>query len=256
VSVSPTAAPFHADADPSKTGGKSIGVLLSHGFTGSPFSMIPWGRYLAEQGYAVSVPRLPGHGTTWQEMNRTRWEDWYGEVVRAFDDLMADNDIVVVGGLSMGGSLALRLAADRGTQVAGLMLVNPGLDTERKDVLALPLLKHIVASMPGLTNDILKSGVDEHGYSRTPLKAADSMFQAWKVLRADLSQVTAPIVFFRSTVDHVVDRSSDRALRAGVSSTDLTEIALENSYHVATIDNDAPLIFSESDKFIRRVTGI
>ncbi len=52
-----------APARPDLTGGRSIGVLLSHGFTGQPASMTPWGEYLADRGYAVEVPRLPGHGT-------------------------------------------------------------------------------------------------------------------------------------------------------------------------------------------------
>jgi carboxylesterase len=250
----PTAEPFHADAVPG-TGGKRVGVLLVHGFTGSPASMRPWGSYLAEQGFGVAVPRLPGHGTTWQELNRTRWVDWYDEVARSFEKLRANTDEVVVGGLSMGGGLALQLAADRGREVAGLVLVNAAVATARKDVLALPVLKHVIRSFPGIASDIKKPGVDEHGYDRTPLRAADSMFTAWRTVREDLPKVTVPILVFRSSVDHVVDPSSGAAIRARVSSVDLTERVLENSYHVATLDNDAPTIFEESAHFVRRVTG-
>ena len=253
--LAPAAEPFHADAVPAPGDGQRVGVLLVHGFTGSPASMAPWGRYLAEQGFAVAVPRLPGHGTTWQELNRTRWDDWYGEVERAFEKLRANHDQVVVGGLSMGGGLALRLAADRGRDVAGLVLVNPAVSTHRKDVLALPVLKHVVRSFPGIANDIKKPGVEEHGYNRTPLRAAHSMMFAWKRLREDLPQVTQPLLMFRSVEDHVVDSSSSRVIRARVSSRDLTERLLENSYHVATLDHDAPKLFEESAQFIRRVTG-
>ena len=101
---------------------------MSHGFTGSPYSMKPWARHLAEHGYAVEVPLLPGHGTTWQEMNRTRWEDWYAEVTRAFDKLAAENDVVVAAGLSMGGALVLRLAADHPDRVAGGLRREPRAD--------------------------------------------------------------------------------------------------------------------------------
>src|SRR5689334_1570595 len=94
VAVVPGAEPFSAD------GGRT-GVLLSHGFTGSPASMTPWAKHLAEEGYTVRVPRLPGHGTTWKDMNRTRWEDWYGELDQALTDLRATCDKVVVAGLSM-----------------------------------------------------------------------------------------------------------------------------------------------------------
>ncbi len=253
--LAPNAEPFFADATPSEQDGQRIGVLLSHGFTGSPASMVPWGKDLAARGYGVSVPRLPGHGTSWQELNRTGWADWYGEVDRAFDKLLANCDQVVVGGLSMGGGLVLSLAAERGRDVAGVILVNAAVATERKDVLALPVLKHLIPSMPGVANDIKKQGVTEHGYDRTPLKAAASMFHAWKQVRTNLGGVTQPVLLFRSAEDHVVDPSSARAILSQVSSRDVTERILENSYHVATLDNDAPAIFEESAAFVHRVTG-
>jgi carboxylesterase len=255
VPIAPIAEPYYADAVPDSNAGQRVGVLLVHGFTGSPASMVPWGHHLAAEGFGVAVPRLPGHGTTWQELNRTRWADWYGEVDRAFEKLRANCDQVVVGGLSMGGGLSLQLAAERGREVAGIMLVNAAVNTDRKDVLALPVLKHLVRSLPGIANDIKKAGVEEHGYSRTPLKAAHSMMTSWKTLREDLPRVTQPVLLFLSTEDHVVDPSSGRIIRGALSSRDVTERVLENSYHVATLDNDAPIIFEESAQFIRRVTG-
>ena len=252
--VSPAAAPFSAPARPELTDGRRIGVLLSHGFTGSPYSMRPWGESLAAQGYAVQVPRLPGHGTSWRQLNNTRWQDWYAEVSRAFDALRAECDQVVVGGLSMGGALVLRLAADRGEEVAGVVLVNPAVNTVRKDVLALPVLKWVVPAFPAIANDIKKPGVDEHGYPKTPLKAAHSMMQAWKPLRADLGRITSPVLLFRSAEDHVVDPSSGEIILTGVSSTDTTERLLENSFHVATLDHDADAIHAESAAFVERVT--
>jgi carboxylesterase len=255
VSVHPLAEPFVADGDATSPHGR-IGVLLSHGFTGNPASMRPWADHLASQGYAVSLPLLPGHGTTWQQMNKTTWADWYAEIERAFEALANQVDTVVVCGLSMGGALALRLAADHPDRVAGLVLVNPAVRTDRKDVKLLPLLKLVVPSMPGIANDIKKPGVEEHGYTRTPLRAADSMFQAYKQLVADLGRVTCPILLFRSTVDHVVDPSSAQAIRSSVSSADVREELLEDSYHVATLDNDAQRIFDGSVEFVERVAGV
>jgi carboxylesterase len=81
------------------------------------------------------------------------------------------------------------------------------------------------------------------------------MMSAWKAVREDLPKVTQPLLMFLSREDHVVDPSSARIIRGAVSSRDVTERALENSYHVATLDNDAPIIFEESTQFIRRVTG-
>jgi carboxylesterase len=255
VSLAPSTEPFHADAVPAPSDGRRVGVLLVHGFTGSPASLRPWGRHLAEQGFGVSVPLLPGHGTTWRDLNRTGWEDWYGEADRAFEKLQANTDQVVVGGLSMGGGLALQLAADRGREVAGAMLVNAAVNLARRDLVALPVLKHLVGSLPGVADDIKKPGTQESGYSRTPLKALHAMLTAWRTLVQDLPKVTQPLLVFRSTVDHVVDPSSAALIRARVSSRDLTERMLENSYHVATLDNDAPIILEESAQFVRRVTG-
>lgn len=247
--------PLSVPARPELTGGRRIGVLLQHGFTGSPYSMVPWGRSLAELGYGVEVPRLPGHGTTWQDLNTTTWSDWYGEVTGAFTRLQAEHDAVVVAGLSMGGALVLRLAADHADAVAGVVVVNPAVATTRLDVKLLPVMKHLVPSFPGIASDIKKEGVEEHGYTRTPLKAAHSMFRAWPALVADLPKVTAPLLYFRSTVDHVVDAASEPLITAGVSSTDVTVRRLENSFHVATMDNDAQQIFDESAAFVARVTA-
>ena len=254
MTVHPLAEPFLADGDPSSPRGRT-GVLLSHGFTGSPASMKGWGEYLAGQGYAVSVPRLPGHGTTWRDMNTTTWADWSGEVDRAFETLSHQVDSVFVCGLSMGGGLALRLAADRPDQVAGLVLVNPAVGTNRKDVRMLPVFKHLVPSFPGIANDIKKPGIEEHGYSRTPLRAADSMFRGYRVLRSELGRVTCPVLLYRSAEDHVVDPSSARIILSSVASSDTREETLENSYHVATLDNDAERIFEGSAAFIERVSG-
>ena len=125
--------------------GGPTGVLLCHGFTGSPQSLRPWAEYLAKAGLGVSLPRLPGHGTTWQEMARTRWEDWFAEVDRAFDELQARSEEIFVMGLSMGGCLALRLAELRGHAVRGLVLVNPSVTADNKAVFAIaPVLKYLV----------------------------------------------------------------------------------------------------------------
>jgi carboxylesterase len=254
VTIHPQASPYSTAARPELLpGNRRIGVLLSHGFTGSPFSMRPWAEFLAREGYAVEVPRLPGHGTSWQDMNTTTYDDWYGEVSRTLDKLVAENDQVFVAGLSMGGGLALRLAAERPGDVAGLLLVNPAVNSGSLKLLPVPFLKHLVPGMPTIGNDIKKPSIDEYAYPKVPLKALHSMMRGWKPLRRDLHKVTAPILMFRSTIDHVVDPSSGRIILASVSSKDVTERLLENSFHVATLDYDAQAIFEESLKFLQTV---
>ncbi len=161
---------------------------------------------------------------------------------------------VLVFGLSMGGTLALRLAEQR-PEVAGLVLVNPSLRTERRDAPLLPLLSRLVGSVAGVAGDIAAPGVTEVGYDRTPLKAAASLLELCGVVRADLGTVRVPVLLYRSRVDHVVDASSALVLHAGLGTADLTEVVLENSFHVATLDVDAPLIFAGSVELARRVAG-
>jgi carboxylesterase len=246
VGVLPGAEPYAADGGP-------IGVVLSHGFTGSPQSLRPWAEHLAAAGYTVRLPRLPGHGTRWQDLNATRWPDWYGELERAFDALRSRCEHVFAGGLSMGGTLALRLAEQRAGEVAGLVLVNPSLGTERKDLkLLVPVLHRVVPSMPGIGSDIRKPGERELAYDRVPLRALHSLTGLWKVTLADLPRVTAPTLLYRSRVDHVVEAMSGRLLREGASSCEVVERILEESYHVATLDHDAPAIFDGSVDWIRR----
>jgi len=246
----PETQPWSAPADPALTGGHRIGVLVSHGFTGSPASMRPWAEFLNASGYAVEVPLLPGHGTTWQAMNSTGWADWYGEVEAAWQRLSDTCDQVFAFGLSMGGGLMLQLAVDH-PDVAGLVLVNPAVNSTNKQLIALPLLKRLVAGFPGIINDIKRPGMDEHGYPKVPLLALADLLSAWKRLRPALVNVKAPLLLFRSSVDHVVDPSSARIILGSVGSAQVSERILTNSFHVATLDNDAPEIFAGSLEFIR-----
>lgn len=248
-------APLTLAAEPDRTDGRAIGVLLVHGFTGSPASMKPWAYALAEHGYAVEVPLLPGHGTRWQDLNTVSWTDWYAEAEAGFDRLRSACDAVVVAGLSMGGSVALRLAEMRGNQVAGIVLVNPFVSSSRKELAALPVMKRVIPSLRGVVNDIKKPDQDEHGYDRMPLKGLAAILQMWKVVVPDLKLVTQPLLYFRSTADHVIDASSSATVLRGVSSADVEERMLEDSYHVATLDHDAERIFAESAEFVARVTA-
>ncbi len=248
VPILPGAEPFQAD-------GGDVAVLLVHGFTGTPQSLRDWAEHHAAAGLTVRLPRLPGHGTTWQELNRTRWPDWYAAAERELLDLAASGHRVVVGGLSMGGALALRLAQEHPDLVAGLVLVNPAVLVEDRRLAALPVLRHLVPSFPAIGNDIRKQGPVELAYDRTPLHAAWSLLQLLAAVRADLPRVVSPLLVLHSPQDHVVPPSSTAAVLSGVSTTDLTDVALPDSYHVATLDHDAPTVFERSLGFVERVTA-
>lgn len=248
--------PLLAGADAYHHDGGPVGALLCHGFTGTPQSLRPWAEHLAQAGLSVSLPLLPGHGTRWQDMNRTTWSDWYGAVDLALTDLLARCEQVVVMGLSMGGTLALRLAELRGPDVTALVLVNPSVRGDHKALPLLPLLKHLMPSVGGVEGDVKKPGVDEVGYHRTPLRALASLTDGWRAVRTDLARVTQPVLIFRSRTDHIVGPRSTALVLSRISSTIVMEQVLEDSFHVATLDHDAPRIFTGSLEFVAQVTQL
>ena len=208
---------------------------------------------LAGAGFAVRLPLLPGHGTSWQELARTRWQDWHAALTLPTWSLTEECDVVVMAGLSMGGALALRIAATR--PVAGVVVVNPGLVIDDPRAPLAGILKFVLKSTPAIANDILKPDMDEGAYPRTPVAAAHELNKMFKDTVRLLPRVTAPVRVFRSTVDHVVSESSMVALRRGLTNAPLEVIRLENSYHVATMDNDAPSeIFRGTAESIRPAT--
>lgn len=240
-------APFSVD------GGRS-GMLLCHGFTSTPQSLRAWADAVADAGHTVRLPLLPGHGTTWHDLDRTRWPDWFAEVERSLHELRSRCDQVVVAGLSMGGALALRLAQVHRDAVDGLVLVNPSVLGTDPRLRVLPALSWL-GSVPGIASDVKRPGVVEVAYDRTPLHALVSLTELWRAVRHDLPLVTQPLLLLRSVDDHVVPAQSAQAVLEGVSSPERTEVLLHESYHVATLDHDLPLIVSTSLDLMARVAG-
>lgn len=245
--------PVLPGAEPYRHEGGETGVLLCHGFTGSPQSLRPWAKQLAARGLTVSLPLLPGHGTRWEDMQLTGWQDWYAEVDRELRSLRERCAEVFVAGLSMGGTLALRLAAKHGEAVRGVVVVNPANRMHGFSPYALPVARHLVRTTRGIASDIAKEGGAELGYDRVPLHAAHSLRNFFRLVDGELPQVTQPLLLLRSPQDHVVPPADSARILSRVSSHDVTEILLEQSYHVATLDHDADRIFDESLGFIARL---
>lgn len=249
--------PVLPGAEPFRHEGGEVGVLLCHGFTGSPQSLRPWAEYLAEHGLTVSLPLLPGHGTRWEDMQLTGWQDWYAEVDRELRALVERCEQVFVAGLSMGGALALRLAAKHGDAVSGVVVVNPANKVHGLSAYALPVARHLVRTTKGIASDIAKEGSTELGYDRVPLHAAHSLRNFFRLVDSELPQVTQPLLLLHSPQDHVVPPVDSARILGRVSSRDVREVLLEQSYHVATLDHDADRIFEESLAFIGRLaTGV
>ncbi len=240
---------------PYEGGSGRVGVLLIHGFTGTPQSLRPWAEHLEADGFVVSLPRLPGHGTHWKELNQTAWTDWYAHADAAFADLSDRCDQVFIAALSMGGALGLRLAEQHGAAVAGLVLVNPAVNITDPRMRILPVLHHLVPSLAAIGNDVADPAAQEIAYDRNPLHALHSQTKLWADVVAHLDRVTQPLLVFRSEQDHVVDPSSVAILRERVGSSDVEFRTLTRSFHVATLDYEAEEIFTASSTFFRRLSA-
>jgi len=250
VAIAAGAEPFRIDPADARTA-----ALLCHGFTGSPASLRPVGDALGAAGVAVDLPRLPGHGTSLAEMRPTRWADWFAVVERSLFGLAQRYATVVVVGLSMGGALALRLAELYGHRLAGLVLINPAVASSDRRLRFLPLLRHLVPSLPGLANDISRPGQDEIAYDRVPLHPLHSQVQAWRQVREQLARITQPMLLAHSPNDRIVDPSSTQIIQRGVSSRQITMLSLERSRHVATLDHDAPMLIERTVRFVQNIGG-
>jgi carboxylesterase len=203
---------------------------------------------LAARGFAVELVRLPGHGTHFRDMMSTRYEHWRAEVARGLSALAARTERVVALGLSMGGTLVLDVVSQDPQRVAGAVTINaPMLDRDGILVKLAPYLEHVLplvpASAAGLTkNDIAKPGQNELGYGWVPAKAGNSLVRELPRIREQLSRLTCPALIAYSRADHSVPPENSKAILRMLGSKDLTELVLERSYHVATLDYDLELI--------------
>lgn len=233
--------------------GGAIAVLMIHGFTGSPVSVRPWAQALHESGFTVHVPRLPGHARTWQEMNNTRWQDWYQEVDAALSMLKSKHERVFVAGFSMGGALALRLAAMRSKDVEGLLLANPAIHDDRLVMKLVPILKYFIPSVAGRGTDVAAPNPPKHSYGRTPLHALHSLQKLWRDVQRRLHHIDTPLMIGYSIQDHVVDPKNSETVIDNVASVDIREVIFENSFHNVALDHDLEVLAQESITFIRDV---
>lgn len=251
--VKPGCEPFAAEGSGANA---RTGVVLIHGFTGSPDSTVPWAEYLNERGYRVNAIRLPGHGTTWQDANTKTFADLQGAADEAFGEMQATCERVFLMAQSFGCALALRIAADFPDDVAGVVLVNPwiradGVASWQKHLAPLQrFLPYLTKSLPGIASDIADPAKEELGYDKIPVVlVASTLNTAFHELRERLPRVTAPIQLHLSTVDHVLAPNNAELIRSTVRSP-IEEHALTRSYHVATLDYDAPSIFESSVAFL------
>ena len=246
--VLPGAEPFHFP-------GNEIGVLVCHGFTGTTQSMRPLGEALAAAGYTVVGPRLAGHGVSPQAMARTGALDWIASVDEALETLRRRCSQVFMTGLSMGGTLTLHAAARRPDLIRGAVPINGAVRLDTPGLGALVLDPDAPATVPGIGSDIKAPGVVELAYAETPVPALRQLYALVAATHAMLPRVVCPTLVIQSREDHVVDPTNAMAIVQRLGSARIDLRRLDDSYHVATLDNDRETIARETVAFIRSVAG-
>jgi esterase/lipase/carbon monoxide dehydrogenase subunit G len=227
------------------------GVLLLHGFGGSPNGLRAWGEALAAAGVAVSIPRLPGHGTRWQDLGRTSWPQWYAAAADALAKLREEQAQVFVMGISLGAALALRLAEQRPSDVAGVVAVNPVVTQVAGTPRPLGLARLVRRSARAVTGDVHRAGVTEVGYERISLRAAGALRQLGAAVLADLDTISVPVLLGTSAQDHVVPPADGEAVWSGLPAGRRERVRFAASYHLVPVDDDDQQLFTDSINFIR-----
>ncbi len=240
--------------EPFEAVGGDTGVLVLHGFTGNPSSMRPLAEFLAADGFTVSLPRLPGHGTSVADMMTTSWVDWTRAALEAYDDLAARTTRVAVVGLSMGGGLGAYVAQRR--DVGAVVFINPLVKPPVPEMIdgLNQLIEAGLTTIDAIGSDVKREGVSELAYNATPLACAKSLFDGIGEVYEALASIVAPSLLLSSREDHVVTADNGDDLVARVRGP-IERVWLENSFHVATIDNDQPVVQALTRDFIHKTVA-
>lgn len=249
--------PVLPEAEPmSHRGTTDIGVLAIHGFTGNPSSMRGIAEAMVALGHHVEMPRLPGHGTTVEDMLTTGWDDWTGEVRAAHARLATRVDRIVVMGLSMGGSLTLWSGLEL-PGIVGLVCINPATVPQADEVLQMieEMVDDGTEIAPAIGGDIADPDVRENSYDGAPLRPLLSfMRDGLRPMAERYGESTMPLLLITSRQDHVVEPANSEHL-AATHGGDVEHVWLERSYHVATQDYDRADIERMAGEFVARVAA-
>jgi carboxylesterase len=252
--------PIIAGAEPwshvadKQLGDNRHGAVVLHGFTGNPASMRGVAQALANAGFHVELPLLPGHGTVVDDMLPTRWVDWAGEAEAAYQRLQHRATQIVVVGLSMGGALTLRLGADH-PEIVGLVCINPVAKPQPSEIIEMlrGMADGGTAVLPGIGSDIADPEAKESAYDGTPIEPLLSMLvDGIESLSHEYAAMRVPLLLMNSPQDHVVEPIQAEYLVDHYGGP-VERITLERSYHVATQDYDKELIFESTIEFATRV---
>jgi carboxylesterase len=244
----------HLEGDSFFWEGGPVGVLLSHGYTATAAEVRLVAKALHEQGYTVSGPLLPGHGTTPQELNRCRWQEWVAAIEDAYQRLAQRCEHVFVGGESMGGLLVLYTASHH-PEIAGVLTYSTALKIQDSVAeKAVPLIHPFIP--------ILERDDDEppneasprwQGYPVQPLHALNEMLKLQSVVGDRLSRIAQPILIMQGRLDTAVAAEAPQMIYEGVNSEDKRLHWLEKSTHCLLLDQEWKKVAELTSEFIADV---
>ncbi len=208
---------------------------------------------LANRGYTVEMPLLPGHGTDIADMLPTTFADWSAAAEEALQLLLSTCSSVGVVGLSMGGTLTAWLA-ERHPELTAVAFVNPLVEPVGPEMMegVSALIEAGTETFDAIGSDIAKADVVELSYPATPLRALLTLFAGVEEVSGKLGTISCPMLLLSSREDHVVTPSNGDHLVASATAP-IERIWLEHSYHVATVDNDKEIVESQITAFFDRV---
>ena len=244
-----------AGAEPFRMEGGATGVLVSHGFTGTTQSVRPLGEALSAAGFTVAGPRLMGHGTTMEDHAGSTARDWISSIEEDLAWLENRCDNVFFAGLSMGGMFSLYFAGTRPDLIKGIVPINACMFLNNPDLARLVFDPMAPPTVPGVGSDIKAEGIEELVYPEVPVPPLKEFMAIMRTTDDLLGAITCPALVLQSTVDHVVPPENGPYILERLGSQDKQLIWLENSYHVATLDNDKDLIADLTLRFIREHGG-
>jgi carboxylesterase len=232
-----------------------IGVLALHGFTSHVDCVADLREELDDLGVPYRIPWLRGHGTRWEDLKNVTWEDWLSDAEETLLDLLQECRRVVIVGLSMGGLVALDLAARYRRETAGVATV--GAAMKFKDPLAglTGVISRVVPSWPSPESyvDQDRKKMRNRNYPRFPTDAFGSLFEYTGVVKNRLSFVSAPIRVLAARKDQIVAASAAETIYAKVSSKDKALVWFEHSGHEMMLDLEAEKVRLDLKGFIARL---
>lgn len=232
--------PFWLEGKPQN--GKSHGVLLMHGFTGTIAHMRLVGEALNRQGFTVMGINLPGHASSMDDMAAKTWQDWLDAAKDAFLQLKRKCDYASVGGLSMGGCLTLILAEQM--QPTAIAPVSAPMGTQAP-LWAATLLSPVMKTIWWKGRDgepIPLVNEYDYGYPGFRSSCAKHLDKLIKLARCNLHAVTCPILVVQSHADKTITEDSAEVIMRGVSSASKGILWLEDAPHVCTITKESERI--------------